>query len=342
MQYNYSRYYELLVGFPETYKLQDPVYPSLNATDSNTLTFDSPLNFMAVQTAEGSGKSLSENQLTATINGNIESKGSNARGCTIRVYNLSEETARYLTLSNLKVILKAGYEDDYKNDSLPVIFSGQVKQSRHITKRQDNYVELICQDGYTPSTAIKINKSLKSTEGNPVTANDVFDYLISVWNKNGIASTNSSIRFDDLPIHPSTVPFRGGWTGEGYLRDLTDEICDAFNYQWYIVNGVLYIQSAFENRVRDVVELDMSIIKDISDGEQDVKRDSNTKEKSRITLTTFLNGTITEGKYINIVPTSDPLDKHTKYYGLYKIISVSHQLDYRGAAWDTKVECEKV
>jgi hypothetical protein len=86
----------------------------------------------------------------------------------------------------------------------------------------------------------------------------------------------------------------------------------------------------------------MSLIKGISDGEQDVKRDSNTKEKSRITLTTFLNGTIAEGKFINIVPTSDPLDKHTKYYGLYKIISVSHQLDYRGAAWDTKVECEKV
>lgn len=342
MQYNYSRYYELLVGFPETYKLQDPVYPSLNVSDSNSLTFDTPLNFMAIQTSEGQGVEVTENQLVASINGNVESKGSNARNCVIKVFNLSEDTVRSLTQNNLKVILKAGYKEDYDNNNLPVIFSGQVKYSKRVNKRQENYVELTCQDGFTPSNAIKINKSLKSNPSKSVTALDVFNYLISVWNNNGIASTDSSIRFDDLPIHPSTVPFRGGWVGEGYLRDLMDELCDSFNYQWYIVNGVLYIQSAFTNRVREAIELDMSMVKGISDGEQDLKADANTPSKNRVTFTTFLNGTISEGKYINVVPTEDPKEKHTTYYGLYKIISVSHSLDFRGNTWDTKVECEKI
>ncbi|QHZ59743.1 baseplate hub [Alteromonas phage vB_AmeM_PT11-V22] len=343
MSYNYLRYYELIVGFPDTYRLVSPEYPSLNATDSADLTFDQkPLNFMTVQRAEGKGVSVSENQLVAKVGGTTQSKGSNARSCVITVHNLSEDTVQNLTQKNLKVILKAGYKDDYDQDNLPVVFSGQIKSSKRVLSRDVNAVELICEDGYTPSNAVKVNKTLKSTPSKTITANDVFDYLLSVWNKNGIASTKDSIRFDELPIHPSTVPFRGGWTGEGYLRDRMDEICDAFNYQWYIVNGTIYIQSAFSNKVREVIELDMSLVKGIQDGNENYKNDSNQEGKSRIKVTTFLNGAITEDKFINLTPAANGSKGRTDYTGLYKVISVSHSLDYRGNKWDTIVECESL
>lgn len=349
---NYLRYYELIIGDPEPYTIVDSSAPKLVGVSDSFATADSfntnsltpsgvNLNFMTIKAEEGDGVSIGQNQMTAKIHGSVESKGSSGRSCNIKVYNLSDDTIKRITKKNLKVILKAGYKEDYDKDNLPVVFSGQIKTSTSVSKRGESFVELICIDGYTPSSAIKIHKNLKSTPVKTITANDVFNYLFSVWKDNGISTSNNSIRFDELPIHPDSVPFKGGWNGEGYLRDVMDEICNAFNYQWYIINGTLYVQSAFSSRVREALEIDMSMVKKIANGSQDGKTDSTQKEKPRFTFTTLLNGTITEEKFLSVVKTINTPASKEQYYGLYKIISVTHDLNYRGNTWDTIIECEK-
>lgn len=344
---NYLRYYELLVGYPETYKLVNPEYPSLDASSESetSLSFSpEPLNFMAIEAEEGKGVSIEKNQITASILGNVESKGSNGRSCNIKVYNLSDDTAQSLLSSNLKVILKAGYKEDYDQDNLPVVFSGQIKKSRRVLNGNENIVELTCVDGYTPSNAIKVSHTLKTTEDKTVTIYDIVDYLVSVWRKNGISSTKTSINFDTLPTDRVNNPafFRAGWVGEGYLRDIMDDICDSYGYQWYIVNATLYIQPKSDNRVRELFELDTSLIKSIKDGSQDSTVDSNQTSKSRLNIVTLLNGDITEGKLVKIGSQASARSGQDDYFGVYKVISVKHTLDYRGSSWDTELECEKL
>lgn len=345
MSYNFDRKYQLLIGYPEQYYLINEEEVIEDVTNTNVLTgiepvdssFESP-NFLAVPSGD-QGTLIEDLKLTCSVQGTVESSGNDSRKCVIKVYNMSPSTRAKISKKNCKVILKAGYKKDYIKDNLPIVVSGQI--SRVKTKRQEASLvtEIEVVDGFVPKTSVKVKKSIKPNFVNPITARDVLSEISSIWAENGIASTEETIVYD-FPLQ-STL-FYAGWSGEGYLADITTNFCESLGLEWYITNSKLYVQPKGYQKIKELFSLNSSLLKNLEAVDNEKDPASNTKSAARVSITTFLDGRISEGKYLELVnPTSLP-DYKRSYIGKYKVLSVSHNMDSERGVWDTVCECEKL
>lgn len=279
-------------------------------------------NFNAVE--------ITDLQLEALVNSSSKSSGSELNNAEITIVGLDEETISLITGANRNVILKAGYEGDKE---LPIIFNGQTVSVT--TKREGNEVRttLVCKDGYTPSGTIRVGLSY-----NNITYGDLFDKLADIWKKNGINSTNKTIIKDEISppfkVPPRDILIKNGWSYQGYLRQAMDDVCKSLNYEWFILNSVLYIQPRNFKNIISIAELDNSQIKSLRDQQENTRVSSTNVESTGIAVSTFLDGRFNLASKLKILEGSKK--------GTYAITQVSHKLNYRGANWDTQLTCEGV
>jgi hypothetical protein len=101
----------------------------------------------------GTGLDLSELHFRFTTSQqDVESPSS----CSIRIYNLSEETIRQVRGEYDRVTLQAGYEDSYG-----VIFDGTIKQFRMGRENAtDTYLDILAADGDLGYNFAVVNKTL--------------------------------------------------------------------------------------------------------------------------------------------------------------------------------------
>lgn len=347
---NYKRKYALLIGKPPTEEKR-----IVQATVSNvrtiTGTLEKRIKFKENQYSalaplgvldyrkDYNGVKISDLHIEVTVDKN--SKSGNNNPCVIKIFNLSESTKNTICKKDNNIILKAGY-GDVEDDSLPVIYTGQVESYRNDKQGHDVVTTLYCKDGYTPTTAVKVGVYWPSPKpplrGN--TYGDLIRYIATIWKDNGISSSPQTV-ITDLPanyvssdlITPDDMILEGGYTFQGYLRQLTDLVASEVGYKWYIDNSILYFEPKFsqEKKSRYTFNLDLSQVLSFRD-EGNFSR--SRQDGEGFTLEVLLDGRFETGRYVNITQG----DKK----GLYKITQVSHSLSYRGNGWKTICSCEKV
>jgi len=154
----------------------------------------------------------------------------------------------------------------------------------------------------------------------------------NIWDSNGISSSEDSIRlFVPLTFQeaPSEVFVPRGWAFVGYLRDAMDQLCEAFNYVWYIVNGELYIHPKGYDKFVILSKLDRELLKSFRENQDSGESNSKSTDnpKSGTMITTFLDGRLKIGSVAEVeLPDSKKL---------YNIKEVKHKLSYEGQVWDT-------
>jgi len=356
---NYNRVYELTIGIPPTTAtvlnrtIEDPVSVTFNSPPS----FGSNLNEYRTVTLDGDAVLITDLDMIADIMGTNKSVNGSGVSSRITLYNLNKSTLNTVCRKNAKVILKAGYSSQKKSKNLPTIFIGQVVSFSTERQGTDVVTTLHCKDGNIALNSIRVSKSYLPIEskGGPLSSvgalsgKTIIDDLVEEWRKQGIGSSNETIQYDiPLPlarypyIKPSDTEYGLGWSFNGYLKDAMSEICEHHGLVWYIHNSILYVQPKDAPKIRQILEIDDELIKSIQPNNEATVRDTaNTKDNTGLVIKTFLNGTTEKSplaidKFVRI--TSNRSEK-----GLYKISSVSHNLDTRSSnIWDTTITCEKV
>lgn len=343
MTINYIRKYQLYLGFPRDY-YKVPTEKGVNTGSYSNIIDGSaegfnevvPVNFLAV--SRDRGILVEDLKVSATVEATNNSAGSDLKKATIKVYNLSPNNLSKISSKNVQVIFKVGYLEDYEKDNLPILFSGQVARVSSKKVGADTVTTLEVKDGYTPHTTVKVNKSLPSDYLNPITAVDVLEYLRKVWRESGVASSSSTIDYD---FTLNSVKYYSGWTGTGYLKDIMDNFCESNSLEWYITNSTLYVQPKGGARVRELFKFSESNIISLEVGDTPKDSSSETQSNSRVMFTTFIDGRIKEGSYIEIPKNQLPFVKKD-LAGTYRVVSVSHTFNSERGQSTTTCEGEKI
>lgn len=333
MSYNFKRAYSLIIG--ERPKLStafdDLDQSSLTALYNDLTNRKFELNNLNIP---NQALEISTLQFETRVSLSKDDKGQNQQA-TISVTNLDKETIDFISKKNSLLILKAGYEND--ND-LPIIYSGQVKAVDTVRRNSDLVTTITTSSGFTASTGVKISTSLiNRPPENLLNYADVFNHLAEIWKNSGVAISKAHIVLgaSSLPVikPPEGVLIPNGWSYEGYLRDAMDDLCEHFNYTWYIQNNVLFIHPRSNPKFVNVFVLEESQIKDIRPLTTSTKT-SVDEDETGLSITTFLNGFVEMGNKIRIT--------QGEFKGDYNIKSVTHDLNFRGNQWDTRIEVEVI
>lgn len=142
---------------------------------------------------------------------------------SIRVYNVSDDTARRIRSEFTQIILKAGY-----TGTADVIFSGQVRQIR--TGREngtDTFLDILAADGDIGY----LNACVKKTLSKGWTPTDIRKECLDAMAPYGITAGQMA----DLPdIHGVRAT-----SLYAPARDILRQLCDTFGMQWCITLGKL-------------------------------------------------------------------------------------------------------
>lgn len=275
---------------------------------------------------------ITDLQITATTAGNIKGSTSNS---TITIWGVGAETLSYIK-ANSYVILKGGYEQD---NSLLVLFVGQVITVTESTDTGNSKVSLVCKDAVVPTSSVKVTKSWPKD----TTYSEILDYLANVYVENGLPRANSFSQITPLTSTVINIPLDqkkavGGLSVMGYLDTVLDDVCKSVGFVNYIASGKLYIEPDNYNKTSEQFILEEDIIQtirrktDTKDGSS--KGTGTTKNVQGFYVRTFLDGRMDVGKYVRI--RSSVVD------GLFKIVNTKHTLDYEGVSWFTEIEVQSV
>jgi hypothetical protein len=317
---NYNRIYNLSVI--------EQIVENLAETTSFPLSSSEGYNFPYAETSNGSGVLVDDLQITASIK-SLATTSDNSN-TEITIYNASEATRAKLEIQNAYIILEAGYEE-----SVGIIFTGNILSYSTVKDGTNVVTTLVCATSEVP---IKTSRSSISYAPNYQNGNygDVIRDIVAQMKLGGVAegvivTDQSNLR--NLP-NPDNTSLKGGYSFRGHTTQLLDKICEQFDYVWYITLGELYIHPKFYNSFGVKYSIVNSQIKSIRP-EQDTTNISPTITRpSGLKCIVSLDHRMKTGETVEVL--------EGEYKGLYKILSVEHDLNFEGDTWDTILALEVV
>jgi hypothetical protein len=278
------------------------------------------------------GLDLSEMQFRFAIR---QSDVQTPNSAVIRVHNVSRETSQKVQKEFTKVVLQAGYRDNFA-----IIFQGEIKQVRRgKSSAQDSYLDLLCADGDLAHNFAVIRQSLAAG----TTYQDQFTALMKVMKERGV---------DTGYTDPLAGPVRvRGKVLYGMARDGLRTLADTVGMGWSIQNGKVqmvlrdgYIPNQEAVRINSRTGM-IGIPEQTEDGirvtallnpmlkigtlvelnEEDVNRTTNTNPQSPIPFDRYVG--------LQLLAPVAPGD------GLYRLYVVEHEGDTRGNEWYSHLTC---
>lgn len=323
--------YELTVSSPATLladtqntETAAPAPSTLTANEASTVvTGDTSSGYSDYATATVNAITISQLQIEADILYNISPKGKGSQPATIKIYNLSQTNINLITAQS-SVILKAGYAPQ---KTLPAVYIGQVTQVYTRQVGPDIVTTLICGD----SKNIIKNAQYNKTYVKGTTYGSILKDLLNQFSDKGAP-------LGEFTEGERTAKAIGrALTREGSLASSLSAVCNEIDYVWYVTLGKVNVhpkeKSGFIETV-DILESNVKGVISLHDDKSGVPTFSKEAKPQGVKLTTFLNGNITTNTTLNI--------KFGPFKGSYKITSVSHSLNFRGEAWDTDIECQRI
>lgn len=347
-QYNYDRRYSLSITQPNKtfFEVAQPLsLPAQGTIFSNVP--ETPYSFAYTPTEDylatvNLTKTITKQQIVATIEGTNQTSGSDENKAKIEIYNLSEDTISLIAKKDNLVVLKAGYASE--EDELPIVFSGQVIKQKTEKKGTHIITTLECGDGYTPITTART--SLRVSSGK--TYRDVFLALAEEFNKAGVATGEIITDYGyllgqdgvdltpDLTglnkyLPPQDIELIRGWSFTGKVSEALDDLCETFNHTWQIIHNRLFIFPKYYGEMVGSIILTENQIISLEQVEDGTQTGSNPAEYSGVKVKMLLDGRIDSSQRLRI--------ENGDNAGNYPIRSYSHSLNYEGDDWYTVIEC---
>lgn len=246
----------------------------------------------------------------------------------IRVYNLTEETAQRIQKEFSKVVLQAGYEDNFG-----VIFQGNVKQViRGRESATDTFIDIIAGDGDLSYNYAVVNTTLAAGAGHSEQVNAA----VGAMTKTG-GTTSGNI--GDMP--PQKLP--RGKVMYGMARDYLRQTGETTNKTWSIQDGkVQYVPvTSYLPGEAVVMTSKTGMIGTPSQTNEGINLECLINPKLKIGGRVQLNNKdiarlkIDLGKPLSPANIPAPITAD----GVYYILVIEHRGDTRGQEWYSKLTC---
>ena len=247
----------------------------------------------------------------------IKTDADDSNKLIVDIYNISESTRSLIEKKGAKIILKAGYSQDF----VEVLAIGDIARYETIKNGPDVITRVSAGDGLSAIRDSKI--SLSYNKG--VTPNALLSRI------------SDEMGLDFFEISPKvTGSYKNGFSYAGRPKDALNKITRRFNAVWSIQNNGLLVLSSSEARQGEAILLsaDKGMLGlptkwDDSGARTDDVR-AGVKVESR------LNPRIEPRSLITIESTETSLS------GTYRVETVSHKGDNRGNEFSTHIEARNV
>lgn len=241
---------------------------------------------------------------------------------SVKIYNLSEEHQKYMEAPFVECTLSVGYGDA----GLYRLFAGQATVVGTEKQGTETVTEIQIDTLYTELN----HKTVSKTAPAGVNIKGVIETLVKEME--GV----SRVVFSGKNI---TKSFVDGYPLVGSPRQIMNEIGEAFEIEWQVDDGVMYIQDSGTSYMTDKTKafkisensglIDRPYFDQIE--KQRGKKDKLRAARNGLKLKILLNPALVAGSIIYI--------EYGDKTGYYKIERLTHNGDYFGNEWCTEIVC---
>ena len=273
---------------------------------------------------------ITELQMSASITASKEGSGSQT---SIKVLGLGDESLAYIQADSI-VLLEGGWEGDKK---LPLLFAGQVVTANVDTESNTSSVVIACKEGYTPAS-MKISKEYPTG----VNYKEILEDLASIYADNGVPVGRSLSELETLQgvgvdSPADQIIAADGYSVSGFLDTVLTKVCKEVGFTYYFSSSKLYIEPKNYSQTVDSLAFPASSVlsakKVINNTNTTSKDEQDPKQGWKVKV--FLDGRLEVGGFIE-------LDVPNTISGSFKIIKITHELDYEGDVWFSTMELQDV
>lgn len=271
---------------------------------------------------------ITTNRIEAKIKFSGVSSVASSDTHTIKIYNLDRKTISFMRKSGVKVVLRAGYAEQYPNthpSRFPEVFKGEIITSKVLREGNSTATVLTLSSAVTERKKAIVSESFSSSESllgvvETISKKMGIPYIINLGDKASIT----------LGKHRS-------WSGP--VLDVLDRIALEYDFRVYIVNEILTIDE-FSSPILDntkkvsVIEIRNDAIKGSVSLSTDHTKTLTTDEVKEVEFTTLLEPRITVGSIVRLTVEGNTSD--------FKVETVVHKLDTHGPTWDTMVSAKGI
>ena len=273
---------------------------------------------------------ITELQMTASITATKEGTGSQT---SIKVLGLGDDSLSYIQADSV-VLLEGGWEENAK---MPLLFVGQVVTASVDTESNTSSVVIACKEGYTPAS-MKISKEYP--EG--VNYKEILEDLADIYADNGIPVGRPLDKLESLQgvgvdSPADQIIAADGYSVSGFLDTVLAKVCKEVGFTYYFSSSKLYIEPKDYSQTVDALVLPASSVlsaKKVVNNTNSTSKDSQ-DPKQGWKVKAFLDGRLEVGGFIQ-------LDVPDVIQGSFKIIKITHDLDYEGDSWFSTMELQDV
>lgn len=308
---NFIRQYNLLIG--------TATKTSNNGSFSSTVDLDTKLG---TTTNTENTRLITDNQIKATIKKDNNKEPNKSQ---ISVYNLSNDTVNYINKNirnNVAVALAVGYRD---NSTLEVVFKGTVQWVSDTFNGVDRVTTLHCVDGGINLSLARSSKSYpKGTKIKTIITDLTTD----------LGATTGNVTVDSSETISSACSMSGSTSY--YLAHL----CDGIDHNFSMQDGAVFItpRSKMFSARSAYISADTGLIGTPQPFHNDIKPTQTVNKNSKkakkptdgVKFKCEINGTVLPEKTVWL--------KSKVYDSAFKVVSVTHNIDYEGNLFETEIE----
>ena len=320
MAYNFDRAYELYIGTPT---IETKIFTN---TPKET-TIENQYQRYYTDIDEGKAVKITNLQLRAKIQRTSKGDSASSDTTVFEVFGLSPATRKFAEQEGALIILKAGYKGA---GELPIVYAGQIKSVSTVKNAPEVVTSIVAGDAYIPRKNSRISRFYSRTTPKSEIIRDLALSLQGVGE--GIFAVSSA----------EGQFFNGGFSASGKTIDVLEKLCRSLGYEVIIENNRVYVRPKYLTREsKDFTKLSARALRvsskqikqgsgKMNDNVKDLSNSGTTKAGYKFNL--FLDGRVRVSSFIDVVDGD--------FQGIYKIVGLTHELDWRGANWNTIVETE--
>lgn len=273
----------------------------------------------SLQIGQGKGKGLLiENlhiEFTVAKSANNKKKTNKA---TLKIYNLSEEHQKYMEAPFVEVVLSVGYADT----GLFRLFAGQVTVAGTRKEGSETVTTIQLDSLYTELNNKRVSKTTPS-------GTSVMGVIKSLTQEmSGVAQ----VVFSGQNIYKS---FIDGYPLTGTPRQIMNELAEAFELEWQVDDGIMYIQDVGFSYMKDsnkayvLSETSGLLERPYFDNieKRRGKGDKAKEARNGVRAKILLNPTIVAGSIVRV--------EYGEFTGFYKVESVVHKGGMYSEDWSS-------
>lgn len=234
--------------------------------------------------------------------------------CSIRITNLNEASRTAFKEAQLRVVLEAGYEDNYS-----VIFSGDVTYAMSELDGPNWITHVECGDGDRIFASARVGRSYKAgTQVRTI----ITDALASIGQ-----AVPDNVKTD--PAFSRIVP--RGYTAFGELKQFMTGVLKPLGYSWSIQdNKIQILGPAQTSNQAYTLSSANGMIGSPEFGQPPRTTKKGKKKQPTVTVKSLLYPQLRPGAEVNLVSRD--------LVGQFKLLSVKHVGDSWTGRWDTEIE----